>query len=63
MKFDEGDQLSVVNKKRNVVIGLSLGQVLGGLLGVVVGFLLNNSPLFFILGTGGGMVIGFGPDC
>ncbi len=35
-----------------------LGLLLGGLIGLGIGLALDNSPLWLILGAGGGMVIG-----
>ena len=37
---------------------IPLGLVLGGLIGIVVGMVLEDVTLWMILGAGGGMVLG-----
>lgn len=39
-------------------IAMPLGLVLGGLAGIVLGWVIGDSVLWMILGAGGGLVIG-----
>ena len=38
--------------------GMPLGLLIGGILGLVLGILTGNVPLWLILGAGGGMTVG-----
>lgn len=37
---------------------IPLGLVIGGLLGLLFGILIDQTPLWMILGAGGGLVLG-----